>query len=277
MFLNHCHVFPHGAFPDQPELGTLPELDRFMNETGIEKTLAIAPFWGPKSAELLQGEEINGWLHRNLQDYPRIQGLVTVSPKDPRACELVEEYVSKGFVGIKTHPPVMGFRIDEPACDDMYALAAELGVFVLFHTGVHGGRLEDYQPLLIDNIVYRHPRLKVIIEHMGVSDGIGRGFFDQALAVVYNHGSDWRNGGVYAGITGIAKPQHRQLVADTVREAGAGRTIFGLDWPHMRGHTAAIARLEAEMAVMKSLGLSEEQEQMIFGDTLAAAIEGWGA
>jgi hypothetical protein len=25
MFPHHCHTFPHGAFPDQPELGTLPD------------------------------------------------------------------------------------------------------------------------------------------------------------------------------------------------------------------------------------------------------------
>ncbi|HCU35826.1 MAG TPA: hypothetical protein DGT21_10335 [Armatimonadetes bacterium] len=271
MFLNHCHVFPHGAFPDQPELGTLPELARFMEQTGIERTLAIAPFWGPRSAELLAGEEINAWLYRHLQDYTNIGGLVTVSPKDPQACALVEEYVGKGFLGIKTHPPVMDFRIDDRACDDMYALAAELGVFVLFHTGVHGGRLEDYQPLLVDNIVHRHPRLKVIIEHMGVSDGVGRGFFDQAMAVIYNHGSHWTDGGVYAGLTGLAKPQHRQLVADAIAEAGAERAIFGLDWPHMQGHTRAIARYEAEIAVVRSIGLSERQEQMVFGGTLEEA------
>jgi len=269
LFYNHCHVFPEGAFPEQPELGTLPELDRFMKECGIDKVIAFAPFWGPRTKECLAGEEINAWLHRSIRDYPGIYGAAAVSPKDPNACELVEEYVGKGFVGVKTHPPVMGFRIDEPACDDFYALASELGVFVLFHTGVHGGRLADYQPLLIDNIMARHPRLKVIIEHMGASGGIGRGFFDQALAVVYNHSPRWSDRGVYAGLTGLAKPQHRQLVADTIQEAGAKRCVFGLDWPHMNGHLPAIARYEAELAVLRSVGMSPDQEADVFGGTLA--------
>jgi predicted TIM-barrel fold metal-dependent hydrolase len=268
MFLNHCHVFPHGAFPKQPELGTLPELARFMTECGIEETVAFAPFWGPRTKECLAGEEINAWLHRNLQDYPNIRGAVTVCPTAPNACELLGEYVAKGFVGVKTHPPVMGFRIDDPAGDEFYALAAELGVFVLFHTGVHGGRLMDYQPLLIDNIMHRHPTLKVIIEHMGVSDGIGRGFFDQALAVVFNHGARWCKGGVYAGLTGLAKPQHRQLVADAIHEAGSKRCVFGLDWPHLDGRAPAIARYEAELSVIRSIGLSPEQYADIMGGTL---------
>ncbi len=268
MFLNHCHIFPHGAFPNQPELGTLPELARFMAECGIAQTVAFAPFWGPRTKECLAGEEINAWLHRNLREYPDILGAVTVSPAAPNACALLAEYVGKGFVGVKTHPPVMGFRIDDPVCDDFYALAAELGVFVLFHTGVHGGRLMDYQPLLIDNIMHRHPKLKVIIEHMGISDGVGRGFFDQALAVVANHGARWRKGGVYAGLTGIAKPQHRQLLADMVQDAGSKRCVFGLDWPHMDGHPQAVGRYQAELAVVRSLGLAAEQWDDLMGGTL---------
>jgi len=269
MFLNHCHVFPHGAFPEMPELGTLPELALFMKECGIEKVVAFAPFWGPKTRELLKDEEINAWLCRSIKDYRGVYGAVTVSPKAPNACALLEEYVRRGFVGVKTHPPVMEFRIDEPACDEFYALAAELGVFVLFHTGVHGGRLADYQPLLIDNILFKHPRLRVIIEHMGASDGIGRGFFDQALAVICNNSSRWSDRGVFAGLTGLAQPQHRQLVADTVQDAGSRRCVFGLDWPHMQGHAPAIARYESEVAVIRSLGLMPDQEADIFGRTLA--------
>ena len=270
MFLNHCHVFPHGAFPEIPELGTLPQLDAFMKRCGIEKVIAFPPFWGPKTRECLGGEEINAWLHRSIADYPGIYGAVAVSPKAPDACELLKTYVAKGFVGVKTPPPVMRFRIDEPACDEFYALAAELGVFVLFHTGVHGGRLEDYPPLLIDNIMARHPKLKVIIEHMGTSDGVGRGFFDQALAVIHNHSSRWCDRGVYAGLTGLAKPQHRQLVADTVQEAGVGRCVFGLDWPHMQGNDEAVIRYRSELAVIDSLGFSGAQKDAIYGQTLKA-------
>ena len=272
MFLNHCHVFPEGAFPEQPEQGTLPELDKFMKANSIDKVIALAPFWGPKTKECLAGEEINAWLHRNLQDYPNILGTVAVSPKAPNACELLGEYIGKGFVGVKTHPPVMGFRIDDPACDDFYALAAKLGVFVLFHTGVHGGRLEDYQPLLIDNIMAKHPKLKVIIEHMGASGGVGRGFFDQAMAVIYNHSARWCNREVYAGLTGLAKPQHRQLVADTIHEAGSRRCIFGLDWPHPEGNHEATIRYRSELEVIHSLGLTPEQEADIFGDALSELI-----
>ena len=131
MFLNHCHVFPEGAFgPEKPELGTLPELDRFLRETGIERAVAFAPFWGPRTAEMLAGEEPNAWLCRRLKGYPNILGAAAVCPTAPDACALVERYVRAGFVGIKTHPPVMGFRIDDPACDDFYALAAETGTLL---------------------------------------------------------------------------------------------------------------------------------------------------
>ncbi|MBT3379735.1 MAG: amidohydrolase family protein [Lentisphaerae bacterium] len=270
-FYNHCHVFPHGAFPDAPELGTLPELDLFMKDNGVDKAVAFAPFWGPRTREILDGEEINAWLLRNLEPYPNIVGAMAVNPTDPKACEIVEEYHRKGFIGIKTHPAAMRFQIDDPACDDFYACAAELGLFVLFHTGVHGWVLSKYQPLLIDNVVCRHPNVTVIIEHMGTSDGIGRGFFDQALAVITNHSNRWRtDGGVYAGLTGLAKPQHRQLLADTIAQAGPERCIFGLDWPHMEGNARARDRYRMELDVLRSLRLPQAAEDTILGGALSA-------
>jgi len=274
---NHCHVVPEGAFgPDKKEIGTLPELAWFMNELGIEKAVAFAPIpgWPEYLDECLAGEEPNTWLYRQLQDYDNIVGAAAISPTQSDACQLLEEYIGKGFVGVKTHPPAMGFRIDDPAGDDFYARAAELGVFVLFHTGTHGGRLEDYQPLLIDNILWRHPRLKVIIEHMGTPGGpveevIGRGFFDQALAVVLNHGAPWGSGTAYAGLTGLAKPQFRELLAETIQGAGAHHAIFGLDWPHQDGRAAAVARYESEREVIRSLHLTPKQEEEILGKALA--------
>jgi len=83
------------------------------------------------------------------------------------------------------------------------------------------------------------------------------------------HSFRWSNRGVYAGLTGLAKPQHRQLVRDAIDEAGSARCIFGLDWPHMDGHLAAVARYESELAVVRSIGLTGEQEADIFGGTLA--------
>jgi predicted TIM-barrel fold metal-dependent hydrolase len=148
---------------------------------------------------------------------------------------------------------------------------------VLFHTGVHGWILSKYQPLLIDNVLARHPRLKVIIEHMGISDTIGRGFFDQALAVVTNHSCRWRaQPTVYAGLTGLAKPQHRELLADTVREATPDGCIFGLDWPHMEGNARARDRYHSELDVLRSLRLGDAAEARILGGALSA-LTGVGA
>jgi len=269
-FYNHCHVFPYGAFPNCPELGTLPELDAFMQENGIDMVVAFAPFWGPKTKEILGDDDINEWLIRNIADYPNIHGAMAVNPTAANACETVERYHREGLVGIKTHPAVMRFQIDDPACDDFYACAAELGLFVLFHTGVHGWVLSKYQPLLIDNVLSRHPGLKVIIEHMGTSDSIGRGFFDQALAVVTNHTSRWHgDSNVYAGLTGLGKPQYRELLADTIREAGPRHCVFGLDWPHMEGNMRARDRYRTELDVLRSLRLTQDEEDLILGGALA--------
>jgi len=200
-----------------------------------------------------------------------------VNPTEPDACETLQTCVREGFIGVKTHPAAMRFRIDDPAADPFYDLAAQLGTFVLFHTGVHGWRLEDYRPLLIDNILNRHPGLRVIIEHMGVPSpgGTGAGFFDEALSVVYNHGPQWGGNAsvAYVGMTGFARPQHRERVRAAIQDAGADRCVYGLDWPHMEGNAAKSAQYAAECAVIESVGLSDAEGEAIYGGTLQALID----
>ena len=86
----------------------------------------------------------------------------------------------------------------------------------------------------------------------------------------YNHCSRWRGeSNVYAGLTGLAKPQHRELLADTIREAGPRHCIFGLDWPHMEGNARARDRYRLELHVLRSLRLTEDAEAPILGGALA--------
>ena len=270
-FYNHFHTFPEGAFPDNPRFGCIPEMLAFINNNNIDKAVAFPPIptWGPMTAKLLAGMDPNEWLYQNLVEYPNIYCAVLVNPKADNACDVLKRYYDKGFIGVKLHPAVayMQFRIDDPACDKFYACAAELGIFVLFHTGVHGFRLSDYQPILIDNVVYKHPKLKVIIEHMGTSERFGRGFFDQALAVIANTKNN-----TYAGLTALAMPHLKEMLADTIREAGADRCIFGADWP-AETNKKSCDRYKSELEIIKSLRLTRMQENDIFGGTLSKLIE----
>ena len=49
MLINHCHVSPRGfgVERDDPEMGTLPALQRVLSEAGVDRAVVFAPFgWG---------------------------------------------------------------------------------------------------------------------------------------------------------------------------------------------------------------------------------------
>jgi len=169
---------------------------------GIEKAIAFAPFLYlmPKdtwySIKYKSERECNEWLYQSLKDYPNIFGFITVNPKNPESCDILTEYINKDFVGIKIHPAVFQIKLDDPSLDRFYSIVEKLNVPILFHTDVHGWKINEYRPILLDNVAYKHPKLKIIIEH-----GHSSLFFNEILAVLINNSKVWNNFPVNVGIT----------------------------------------------------------------------------
>ena len=60
VFANHAHVFPESIRKD----GTVQELKKVMDETGITKCVCFAPFY-----EYFHGElDANEWLYKAIRD-----------------------------------------------------------------------------------------------------------------------------------------------------------------------------------------------------------------
>ena len=271
MFVNHWHVAPEGTFDkSDPEKGSLKRMKKLMTELGIEKGVAFAPFvhlmdydcsW--YNCALKTERECNEWLYQALKDYPGISGFVTVNPRNPAACKILAEFVNKGFVGVKIHPPVFQIKIDSPSLGKFYSTAESLNVPVLFHTGPHGWFLDQYMPILLDRVAYKHPKLNIIIEHCGIPC-----FFDQALAVFLNHSKIRNRHNVFAGITGILKREHKEKLLSVIKALGADHVIYGLDYPFHDGEW-----LKEDIKFVKnSLGLKKEEQEAVLGKNLERLI-----
>ena len=273
MFINHCHIIPEGLLDqNDPQKGTLKRLKEIMDKTGVTKAIAFAPFvrlmpWDESwyKIDFKTERECNEWFYQSLKDYQRIYGFVTVNPKSPDSCEILTEYINKGFVGAKIHPPVFQIKIDDPSLDKFYSTSEKLNIPLLFHTGVHGWKLDQYMPILLDNVAQKHPDLKIIIAHMG-----GVAFFDQALAVLHN------NKNCYAGITqcsgrdwkSIMPPERVKLILDI--PGAENRIIYGLDYPFNPDNLQA---LSDDIKWIQSLNISKEEQEKILGKNLEKLIE----
>ncbi len=256
MLINHCHVASEGfgmEVADNPAMGTLGELQRIMQALDIDRAVAFAPY------EAQQGVEANQWLAQELENYPQIIGFATVNPADRDAPAQIEAAIQQGLVGLKMHPPVFQVALDDPTIEPYWEAAEAARLPISIHTGVHGWYLRRYMPILLDDVAYRHPRLPLIIEHLG-----GGAMFDQALAVL----QDKKN--CYAGLTQTSGrylayalgPEHLQLLLDTV---GPERIIYGADYPWSKNNLEGI---RDDIAWIQSWGLSSEDEANILGGNL---------
>jgi len=264
IFVNHCHVFPET--PDlEAQLGIIGTLDRLvdtMKRCGVEKAVAFAPFeeWGWRPTI---GEDPNRWLAEKLPSYPEIVGFACINPKSPGAVKKLEKAWREGLLGVKLHPAIQKFRLNDRSIFGFYEKAEELGMILDFHTGSHGWRLLEYQPLLLDDVAYAFPRLRIVIEHVG-----GRLFYTQALALL----TDKRN--VYAGISSCLDENNKKWflgprrIEEIASLVGPDRMIYGTDFPYNDWK-----RIRSDIETIKDLDLTQSAKKRILGASLENLLE----
>ncbi|MGE5530228.1 MAG: amidohydrolase family protein [Patescibacteria group bacterium] len=254
---SHAHIFPDAEYP-----GTVERLRRLSAACGIGTVVCFAPF-----PYQMRGRGIDGnrWLHERIRDETGLAGFGTVDFERPDLRGQVGEVAALGFLGIKLHPAAQRFDILSPAAYEVYGAAEERGLFLSFHTGVHGYRLRHAALAGFDDIAQDFPKLRFSLEHIG-----GYHFFPEALAVMANN-----PGRVFGGLTSVFTPAiHKnwhlstERMVELIAQAGAEQVIFGLDFPY---------NLEEETmagidCVQNKLGLTRDQAELILGGNLRRVL-----
>lgn len=269
MTISHCHVGAVGFGTDiDPEVGTIEKLIGIVEACGVDRAVVFAPFPDVglgRGGRALEFSDPNDWLVEALRPFANLFGFATINPKEPKAPDRLRELTKKGIVGAKVHPAVHGITINDPAIDGFYQEAEDLRLPIHMHTGVHGGPLRKYQPLLIDDVAQRHPKLPIILDHIG-----GYAFFHEALAVLHN------NSNCYAGLTQCSgrdpaydlTPERVDILLRTV---GAGRIVYGLDYPWNADNFTA---LKTDLSWVRSWQISEREKNDILGGNIERLIKG---
>ena len=152
----HTHIQPGTDVPH-----FLSEMDK----EGIQLSVVLA--LGQDQEEL---DASNRLIAALVEKHPsRLTGFASVTPTRKNAVKEFEELVrNHGFRGLKLHPPIQHFSIDDPRVSPLMEKCAELDLPVLFHTGgvfLREGIIRYGDPLLIDELAIRHPNTTMIIAH----------------------------------------------------------------------------------------------------------------
>jgi hypothetical protein len=163
--------------------------------------------------------------------------------------------------------PYAGKPLNDPVLFPYYEICERAGVPVFFHTGLDGPepqrlvspafRIELGDPLLLQDVVIRFPKLKIVIMHMGWP------FFDHALYMLYAYPNVLVDVAVVDWILG--KAVFERMLREAIDTVGNDRILFGSDqmvWPQMI--TPAVA------AIRDGKFLSEDDKRRILWENAAA-------
>lgn len=249
---SHCHIYPekiaaHAVasicrFYDGMPLewdGTIACLLRTGEEAGISHFVVQSVATTPEHVH-----SINRFIADSVAaSGGRMTGLGSLHPDCPDFSAAIDELVSLGLRGVKLHPDIQQFQIDDPRCMKIYELCEARHLPILMHTGDH--RYDYSNPNRLRPILEQFPHLTVIGAHLG-----GWSVWDEAAKMV----SDFPN--LYVDLSSSLYAMSPQHAREIVEAFGTDHVLFGTDYPMWD------QKIEVERTL--AMGFSEADNERMF-------------
>jgi uncharacterized protein len=204
----------------------------------------------------------NWWLMDTLAEVPSLSGFVAMDPSvlsPERNVEHLREMAEHGARGVKLHPVVQRFEVDDPRMHPIYQACIEMGLTVLSHTGPARGGERFAEVSAFAPMLTKFPGLAVLLAHLG--GGKWQDTLDVARAFP-NVSFDLSE--IIEWLGAPNAPTGAEL-AQLIREIGPERVVLGSDYPwYEPAHTAEL--------VLSLPVLSQAEKNAILGENAARLL-----
>ena len=258
----HCHIYPdaiarkavsavdkfYDGLPEDHCDGTIASLLAVGSAAGIRHYIVHSVATKPE-----QVHSINAFIAGSAAaSGGAFTGLGTLHPDSADQRGDFEALRALGLRGVKLHPDIQRFPVDDPRVMDIFALCEAAGLPVCVHTGDY--RYDYSNPNRVVNVLRAFPKLKFIGAHLG-----GWSVWDAAARRLPDFPNMWVDtSSSFRWLT-----PERSL--DILRAYGSKRVMFGTDYP-MWTPRPDIDRL-------LSLNLTDDEREDIFWRTCARLFE----
>jgi predicted TIM-barrel fold metal-dependent hydrolase len=244
---------------------------RALDDAQVDIAVLLAPFLdGDHSlddpASLRRG---NAHLARLVHGHrDRLVGFAVVDPRDGAAPrDLRDAIEGLGLSGVKMVPT--GWYPDEPRVQPVFAVASELRLPVLFHSGIFiDGRSGRFCRPTFFEVMRDHPGTRVALAHVGWP------WTDEAIAVALIdliHGVPPERCRFRLDISfGPPPPYRREVLERALRVIGAGLLQFGSDCFLPCAGSELARRVGWVRELLDAIGVAPADRQRIWHDTAAA-------
>lgn len=249
----HCHVYPEAIaqkaamatgkfYGEQPfGKGTIADLTENGKKAGIDKFIVQSV-----ATTKAQVRKINEFIAGEVaQHKDTLIGLGTMHPESDDIEADFEHLKSLGLKGVKLHPDIQGFKIDDYRCLKIYELCERDGLPILMHTGDY--RYDFSNPNRLIPILKIYTGLTIIGAHFG-----GWSIWEDASKELY----DIPN--LVVDCSSSLSYIEPRVSAEIIKRYGVDRVLFGTDYPL---HSPV-----NEMNILLSLGFSDESYRKIFSE-----------
>ncbi len=247
---SHCHIYPEKIAEKAVGgtdrfygvtshcRGTVEDLLSEGEKAGIDRFIVQSVATTPK-----QVKSINEFIAGEVAAHPgKLVGLGTLHPDSEDLAGDVAHLRELGLRGVKLHPDIQAFKIDDYRCLKIYELCEETGLPILMHTG--DNRYDYSNPNRLLPILDIYSGLTVIGAHFG-----GWSIWEEA-SFQYAGRKNF-----YVDCSSSFPYLSAETAKEIIRRYGADRVLFGTDYPMWSPRE--------EIETFLSLGLDESEIKCI--------------
>ena len=255
----HCHIYPDkiaerasqstGKFYDIPIAfdGKQSTLLEYGKNAGIDHFIVQSVATSPRQVWV-----INNFIAESVaKSNGKFTGLGTLHPDSDNIKADVDEIINLGLKGVKLHPDIQQFKIDDYRMLKIYELC-EGKLPILIHTG--DSRFDYSNPNRMLPILDIYKNLTVIGAHFG-----GWSVWDEATEKL----SQYEN--FYVDCSSSFYAITPEKAKELIMAYGTDKVLFGTDYP--------VWELQAEIEMFMKIDLTEKQREDILYNNAAKLFD----
>ena len=253
---SHCHVYPQkvarkaaeatGQFYGIPPRmdGTVDSLRQISREAGSSHSVISSV-----ATTAHQVTAVNGYIAATVAESGgTMTGLGTLHPDSPDPEKDIESILALGLKGIKLHPEIQGFCMDDPRILQFFEIAGERIPFLL-HLG--DKRYDKSNPNRMKRVLEAFPYVRFIGAHFA-----GWSIWEEAAYALRQYDN------LVADSSSSLFAISPEKAVELIHVFGADRILFGTDYPLM-SPTEEIERFDRLQLT------GEEREKILYRNAAA--------
>ncbi len=196
---------------------TIPNRLEEMNRLGIKKSVVLTidfPVISHNSDSVLHA------IKKNEESKKRLDVYVSLHPLEQNKEKKLKEFIKKGARGIKLHPQIQMFKPTRKGAYEIYELALQYKLPILFHTGLSPISPRWQQKYvefsLFEKVIKDFPKNTFILGHSGVLD------YKRAIEIARGREN------IFLELSG----QPPSIITDMIKLNGHDNLLYGSDWPY---------------------------------------------